>query len=220
MALLSLLLTLVVVWSTVYLITKFWERIPRWKYLSKRRDVHILPSSRRHKQALIVNETRHSLGSTSSLKVTVNLGWLWAEVQSVDDDLVKTLHLKSRTKQDHRQTEWGDTLITFLEVYYDIGAIVGLVCFLLVPLCLAYTLYTMTSMTITPPTFDVSPKQQVSVSSVAASGPQAGSGFRNGGPVFLIPGITTPFRDIPIMLVAGFLAISWHELGHALSAAL
>lgn len=34
----------------------------------------------------------------------------------------------------------------------------------------------------------------------------------------LIPGVTTPLRDVPAMLLAGFLAVVWHEAGHALAA--
>lgn len=145
------------------------------------------------------------LGRPPISRIGSQVGWFW---------LVISWHVGSSSEESSSTaaTKRSPSLargrksksLAILQAFYTVGTVVVLLAFLAVPIYLLAALY----QTITADIASTHAADQLGpVVGTAPSGP-------------LIPGLTVPLRDGFSLFLAGFVAIAWHEAGHAIAAIL
>lgn len=146
-------------------------------------------------------------GDTTHQGVCLSLGPLWLSVDIPGES--RYLHALNRIPRGKSAKTIYTRLLTIATEYiYDFGTLISLILFFTILPFFFYLVIKAAFSTTGSDVTSFTPRLiQDSDASVVGSG-------------LLIPGVTTPMRDLPIMLVASFIAILWHELGHAMSAIL
>ena len=201
----SFLVKVVLGWTCLYICAKLWRHPKIW---TRRQAPELLPSSSGKSRRPLPSVHGKFLGS---INVNIQFGWLWIEVKSFNESLINILQKTSPAKKTARSG--SHRLITgSLSIFYDVGAVVGLAGFLLLPLFLVFLLFSALSA--------IPVSQTMARTTITGDIQQSTQTAAQAAPFFLLPGITTPLRDLPVTLAAGLFAITWHEFGHAFSAAL
>lgn len=137
----------------------------------------------------------------------LQVGWLWlilswnaGSPSELKNDTTAVM-ITRRSDPARRKPLITDNI---LKVFYTIGTLVILLAFLAVPVHLLLNLYH---------TFS----HRTGASVVAVNGESQANQALTG---LLIPGLTIPPRDGLTLFLAGFVAIAWHEAGHAITAIL
>ncbi|CAD6588292.1 MAG: hypothetical protein CYPHOPRED_004330 [Cyphobasidiales sp. Tagirdzhanova-0007] len=191
--------------DTMLRVDDLWRHPKIW---TRRQAPELLPSSSGKSRRPLPSVHGKFLGS---INVNIQFGWLWIEVKSFNESLINILQKTSPAKKTARSG--SHRLITgSLSIFYDVGAVVGLAGFLLLPLFLVFLLFSALSA--------IPVSQTMARTTITGDIQQSTQTAAQAAPFFLLPGITTPLRDLPVTLAAGLFAITWHEFGHAFSAAL
>lgn len=132
------------------------------------------------------------------------IGWFWLILSwHVEHSaaLLDSEALRRGSRSSSRRHKKSiDTASNLLKAFYTVGALCVLLALLGVPLYLLWSLY----QTLT---------RGVGLENADIKIHEEHSGL-------LIPGITVPARDAFALIVAGLVAIVWHEAGHAITAIL
>lgn len=191
-----------IAWLLLHTFQEAWKRLRSRPALDRRARTRLLSHVQQNKKAQLDDS---GLYRPPTSRIASQVGWFWLVISYHVGSSSEESSNAAATKRSSSSTRGRKSKsIAPLQAFYTVGTIVVLLAFLAVPAYLLATLY----QTVTADIASTHAADQLDP--VIGTSPSG----------LLIPGLSVPLRDGFSLFLAGFVAIAWHEAGHAVTAIL